>query len=681
MTRRWLLIGLVAMGVAGRVPAQPARPPDSLRTYELGEIVVGAEERDGGGAEPATVQRIGLAAIARQDAPSVDDVARLIPAAHVQTNSRGETLVYLRSAGERQVALYFDGALLNVPWDNRVDLSLVPASVIGGMTVVKGAPSVAYGPNVLGGAINLTARELDGPGRHTEVYGRLSRPRYGQAYVTHLGRTTHWSYSASAGYVDQQGQSLPAGADLPYSQPDAELRTNTDRRLLNLYAQLAYERQAVQVGVSALHLDGARGVAPEGHLDPDVDGVRYWRYPDWRTSLLILNGRVALPGGGWLRGAVWGSRFAQQIDQYGSIAYERVQDTQQDDDVTAGLRLLLDRPAGPGAVRLALHGLTSRHDQRDLAFEPDGRLAGPPEAFPTQRYRQHLFSLGGEYRLRPSPSWQVTAGASLDGIATPLTGDKPGRDPQTALGFSATTSYDVTPARVLTASIGRKMRFPTMRELFGEALNRLLVNPNLRPESAWIGEVSLRSGQGTATGDVTVFARRTFDTIDQRNVTVVNEQGEEERRRQRINLDGSRVLGVEVAGQVAVTRRWMVRGHLTGMHARGLVDGATEHLTEKPAWLGMLALDYRGPRGLSWLFQATGTGRAYGRAEDNRLVALPSSLVLDARVGYRVQLGQPAVVIGELFARVDNLTDATVLPQLGLPSSGREVSVGLDLTI
>ncbi len=680
MARRWVLIGLVAMGVAGRVPAQPARPPDSLRTYELGEIVVGAEERDGGGAEPATVQRIGLAAIARQDAPSVDDVARLIPAAHVQTNSRGETLVYLRSAGERQVTLYFDGALLNVPWDNRVDLSLVPASVIGGMTVVKGAPSVAYGPNVLGGAINLTARELDGPGRYTEVYGRWGRPQHGQAYVTHLGRTSRWSYSASAGYVEQRGQPLPAGADLPYSQPDAELRTNTDRRLLNLYAQLAYEREAVQVGVSALHLDGVRGVAPEGHLDPDVDRVRYWRYPDWRTSLLILNGRAALPGGLWLRGAVWGSRFAQQIDQYASVAYERVQDTQQDDDVTAGLRLLLDRAAGPGAVRLAFHGLTSRHDQRDLAFGPDGRLAGPPEAFPTQRYRQHLFSLGAEYRLRPSPAWQVTAGASLDGIATPLTGDKPGRDPQTALGVAATASYDIAPAWALTASAGRKVRFPTMRELFGEALNRFLVNPNLRPESAWIGEVGLRR-QGAATGEATFFARRTFDTIDQRNVTVVNEQGEEERRRQRINLDGSRVLGVEVAGQVTLSPRWVVRGHLTGMHARGMIDGETDPLIEKPAWLGLLALDYRGRGGLSGLVQATGTGQAYGRAEDNRLVTLPSSLVLDARVGYRVRLGQPAVVIGELFARVDNLTDATVLPQLGLPGPGRAVSLGFDLTI
>lgn len=107
---------------------------DTLQEYNLAEIVVLSGEDQI--TSPTTVQRVRLAALARQDARSSAEFARLIPAAHVQTNSRGETLVHLRNAGERQVAFYFDGALLNVPWDHRADLGLVPASVVGGMTIL-----------------------------------------------------------------------------------------------------------------------------------------------------------------------------------------------------------------------------------------------------------------------------------------------------------------------------------------------------------------------------------------------------------------------------------------------------------------------------------------------------------------------------------------------------------------
>ena len=82
---------------------------DSLRSYDLGEIVIEGSERQA--ASVATLQRVALAGIAQADAASIDRVVRLIPGAHVQTNSRGETLVYLRNAGERQVAHYaIDGS-------------------------------------------------------------------------------------------------------------------------------------------------------------------------------------------------------------------------------------------------------------------------------------------------------------------------------------------------------------------------------------------------------------------------------------------------------------------------------------------------------------------------------------------------------------------------------------------
>lgn len=675
---RFLLVLLLTLPAAGY--AQQEAPRDSLRSYDLAEIVVDAEETRTGASEVSTVQRIGLADIAQADAAPVADLIRLIPAAHVQTNSRGETLVYLRNAGERQVALYFNGALLNVPWDNRVDLSLLPSTVIGQMTVAKGIPSALYGTNVLGGAINLTARALEQEGRFTEVGGGYGWPAGGRGHLTYLGKRRIASgatvgYLAAGGYERHLGQALPEGAAVPYSQPDAERRLNTDYERLNLYGQTTYARGPLQVGASLLHVDGTKGVAPESHLNPAVSGVRYWRYPNWRMSMLIANGSLALRTGGQLRGAAWGSWFEQQIDQYASAAFASVQERQLDDDRTVGARLTLAQPLGATRLRAALNWLTSTHRQRDVDVAGGATREGTPQAL----YRQHLASVGSDWLVPLGRALRADVGVSLDLQALPETYDKPARDPLFAFGGTAGLSYAVRPGLRSRVVVGRKVRFPTMRELFGVALDRFLVNPELRPESSLLAEAALELRGDRVAGEVVAFLNRTFDTIDQRNVEV-HEVGETVTKRQRVNLDGSRTVGVEVGGTVRLRSDVSLDAHLTWSRPRALVDAGTVPLTEKPAVLSTVTLRRRPPSGVTALVQGVYTGRAYGLTEANTFEPLPTVLVLNTRVGYRFTTTTPRFFTGEVFLRVDNAADAVHLPQLGLPAPGREIQVGIDLS-
>jgi len=642
---------------------------DSLMSYNLAEIVIEGSERQA--ASAATMQRVSLAGIVQAGAASIDRVMRLIPAAHVQTNSRGETLVYLRNAGERQVALFFDGALLNVPWDNRFDLGLVPANVIGGITVAKGVPSVLYGANVLGGAINLTSRVLENPGTFTQAMSVLGSPGAAEARLTHLGRSERVAYTFSMGYTERDGIALSDEVVLPFSQPDDDLRTNTDQRLLSFFGQTSYQfTGGAQLGLSLLHLDADKGIAPEGHLDPEQSRVRFWRYPTWRTSMVILNGQAPL-GRARLRGAAWGSRFTQTISQFGSQAYNVLLEEQDDDDYTFGTRLTLLQPAGSGEVRLAINTLTSRHEQQNLAYE-DGAPSLSPD--PALTFRQHIWSVGAEYEWRPKDRLELLLGASLDGIATPATGDKPNRDPQLDFGVTSGVLYALDETWTLRASAGRKVRFPTMRELFGEALGRFLVNLDLKAESSLLTEVGVGLQTSDLSGEVVAFFNRTFDTIDQRSVQV---PGEDRPRRQRVNLDGSRVVGVEVVGAARPWQGGAVNGHLTWTRARGIEDDGTVRLVEKPDWLGTLTLTQNTRSGFSALFQTVFTGRAYGLDEENVFQPLPSSLLFNARFAYLFIQGRFAT---ELFARVNNATDEVTLPQLGLPGPGREFRVGLDVS-
>ncbi len=635
--------------------------------YELSEIVV-QEDRVQRGGVPSTVQRVPPASIQRQGAADVSELAPLLPATHVQTNSRGQTILYFRNAGDRQVGQFFDGALLNVPWDNRVDISLIPASVVDEMTVTKGVPSVRYGANVLGGAVNVQSRTLDTLGRRTEVRGELGTAATRQTAVTHLGRTAHWDYTAAVQYGDRGDQPLARNANLENNQPHADRRVNTDRQRWSGFGRVGRRfEDGHKVGLSVLHVDATQGVAPEGNV-PDAQ-TRYWRYPRWQKSLVLLSGQSEFGETTSVRGAVWGSRFAQDIAQYQSIAYDTRTEVQKDRDLTAGLRLIGTQDVSVGTLTLALNALTTRHRQTNVPFS--GGTAGPDSS---TSYRQHILSTGIEYEVALHSRVTATAGLNLDHTTLPGTGPFPPRDPFSAWGGTAGLRVDAGDGWTVRAVGGRKSRFPTMRELFGAALGKFVPNPSLSPVTAWIGEVGAEYRAENLTVEGTAFLNRVYDTIDKRTFQTGPNAGKE----QRINLPGARIYGLETSARWQSSSLLTLDGSLTWSRPRSLMNTGRRKLDEKPGLLGTGTATLALPGGVSLMGQARYTGNVYARNEQNTFVALPEALILDARISYGLS-GLPRLTDGEVYVRVDNLADEARFVGLGLPGPGRTIRAGIEI--
>ncbi len=659
---RMILRVLLCLCVTGIVQAQT--PTDSLIHYELGDIIVHPAGAPSDISSTSTTQYVRLAGISQSDAPSIDQVFRLIPSAHLQTNSRGESLVYLRGSGERQVSLFFDGALLNIPWDNRMDLSLIPAEVVGEISISKGVPSVLYGANVLGGAINMTSRQLRNPGRFSQVSGILGSQNSQQARMTWLRNTQRFQTTFFVGISNQDGYTLPHDLDLPYSQESEDLRTNTDRRMRSAFGQFAFNvERGGKIGVSLFRFDGKKGIAPEGHLDPASAHVRYWRYPDWGTSMAILSGEFPFENG-TLRGAAWVSRFGQTIAQYSDKSYSMQRQTQMDQDDTYGMRLSYSHGfSSSRSLQAAVNLMSSSHEQGDLEIGQQGLY---------RDFSQRIMSTGLEYSMGGPVN--LVVGASMDVLTTPKTGDKPERGPQMSVGATIGLSHETSSDVTIRGVLGRKTRFPTMRELFGEALGRFLLNPNLNPESSILSELAIRVDRNEMVVEAIAFFNRTRNTIGQQMVVL---EGESRARRQRINLNGSRVLGLETTFNFRVIRNLLLDCSLTTMHARELNSRGTRPLIEKPSWIGMCNVNYRPGAGFSIILESQYSGRAYGLGKGNGLISLPSSLVTNTRVSWLMLYRQYSA---ELFSRINNLTDEIVLPQLGLPGPGRTLHVGFQVT-
>ena len=663
----FILFPLVSYG------QQPVASSDSLLTHDLEEIVVSTGEypREIG----TTVQRVRAADLETQNATAVSELTRLVGSAHIQTNSRGESLVYLRNAGERQVALYFNGALLNIPWDNRMNLDMVPAYIIGGMTVAKGVPSVLYGANALGGAINLTSKRVENEGHYTDLNVQAGNVGNSIFSAAHFYRTKGWQFIVSGNFSRRDGMPVAGDAVLPFSQPSSTQRTNTDREFFSGFFKVGHQfPSGIQSNLSLFHVDGAFGIAPESHLDPLESRVRFWRYPVYRNTIAILNSVFPVNNSLVIRHALWYNGFEQQIDDFEDATYQALNEKQQDLDETVGTRLTLLQDFGLNRLSISLNGLVSSHEEKIVERDESGQIPDFSSMASTD-YRQFIYSAGFEYEQRLARGLRAVIGGSFDGIGTPETGDKPSQGSLTDAGFTAGLQYELATGPWIRFSSGRRTRFPTLRELFGVALNRFLLNPDLKAESSFVSELSLAREGERFSGEAVLFYARTNDTIDQTNVQV-----EDRVLRQRINLEGSRNIGVELNGVARLGGGVDATLHFTRMRIRGIEDGETFFLTERPGAVGRLQVQLRRPSGLRLAVAGDYTGRAYGRQEDNALVALPRTVVMDSKVAYGMLLGPEKKVFSELYAGIDNAFDQVTLPQLGLPGQGRLLKVGIKVS-
>ena len=148
------------------------------RTDPTGDIVV-ALPSDPRALPLETRHGLDARAIDQIAANTGDEIVRRLPSTYVPVNSRREAIAFVRNAAERQVALFYDGAAINVPWDNRLDLSLFPAALAGSAQVAAAplAPAAAGWPRRARGGRQRAYARVRGCGADFHGAGRSSRRR------------------------------------------------------------------------------------------------------------------------------------------------------------------------------------------------------------------------------------------------------------------------------------------------------------------------------------------------------------------------------------------------------------------------------------------------------------------------------------------------------------------------
>ncbi len=628
----------------------------------------------------ASAVEVALDSLVMRPAPTLEQILRELPLIQIRRNSRGEAQPALRGGEDRQIGVFMDGVPLTLGWDARTDLSVIPLTSAQRITIVRGLSSLLHGPNVLGGVIEIDVargaerqvapRPLQFDVGLDHIGARNLSANAGTLFQTNAGS---WVVRGGAGHQAGDGITLPGGAEREEGlhptllSEDGDLRLNTDSHRYDGFLSARYRsEQGLWMSLSSSGFSEERGVAPEAH----VQEPRLWRYPSQKrliTAFSAGTGQRDTPWGeGDLETSVGLDLGSQEIERFQSSSYQEVVGTESSDDRTITIRFMGDHSLGSnGELRSALTYGDVSHDEVLDGAEKAG-------------YRQRLWSLGmeGEWLMGHDASLQgarpsrLSVGFAVDGADTPESGDKPSLGTLWAwggrLGF---TTFAGREDLLLHGSVGRRTRFPALRELYSGALGRFVPNPDLVPEVLTGGELGFTLMDKEVELQAVGFYQVLSDGIVRSSVST-----EEGTKFKRVNQHKVRSRGLEIlASGRTGSLGWS--GDLTIQRARGITPGGGEiRLEYEPAVAGKASVQVRLPFG----FEGAASGRFMGRQfcenpEVGGLEPFSSSKHLDLSLG-RV-FGSLGGLLSQTKAllNIDNVTDGLVFDQCGLPQPGRTI--------
>jgi iron complex outermembrane receptor protein len=624
--------------------------PDSARTYLLGEVVVtGRREAV---SRSATITEVHKRRIAEMDLFAVSGALSQSGGIYIRNNSRNEMLLVMRGYEQRQVGIFIDGVPAYLPFDGLLDLSQIAVAPLRKATATKGMPSVLYGPNSMGGTVNLVTDEMQA-GTATRI--RLQGGVFQAGMVSHGGAVEGFSWYGAAQYGRSSGTPLPSSTPVTENE-DGGLRNNSDREGYSLFAKIvARPWTHSRTSLSLFHLEEERGIPTSIY----ASRPRYWRFSEWQKSILHLLHESSLGQRLHLRGSLFYQTFVNVLDAYDDATFSSqtapyafsstYDDYSWGGSLTGTLRL---SDLSPTKIALLF--------QRDVHREEADRGEG------FQRFEAGIATVGLEQELPVAVALQGVIGLSYDHLQ-PVGADSSGTGAgKGEWGGFAGLSWNADDRLRLHANSAWKSRFPTLKELYSERLGRFTANPALVPERGWNLELGLTWRPiDAAHASIALFRNDVSDLIQ----SVPQGDGTSQFQ----NIGRGLFSGVEMEAQLQGAAGGVSLNY-TYLRSENLTPGATEqHLEHRPCHVLHSLVSVAGWEVVSLALELSYTGLQQSRDRDTgQWRELPDYWLLNLRAAYR--MGTTV----EVFARLNNATDAAYETEYGFPQPGRHLIVGAE---
>jgi len=478
----------------------------STDAYTLGEVVVSAEKKIV--ESVGTVREVTAEDIQNKDARTLDEALQLLPGVIIRTGADGVPRVDFRGFRSRHVVLLLDGIPINSTDDGQFDPSIIPTENIQRIKVSYGDHSVLYGDGGLGGVINIITKR-----QKTGINAMVSGEAGGEG-DSYLGR---FSLSGGKGIADfflsgsmYDRNGFPLSDDFdPTDLEDGDIRNNSDKRRNNLFANVNVSpNDRLTFGAVLSYSHGEFGKPPSIIDDPAdlfADRAKFERIDNFEGWSGQLSMGYDIPGPLGVRAWIFFNQLREEDNQYDDDNYNSM-----DDPTVKGTFYQMSTSRIKGATLqtsydlqtfgLLTLGLNARREELDI----DGQIrdvqigggggggGGGGSTYDVRDFKDErdleVYSVALEYEVTPFKGFGLVLGYShnwQEKDEGENGNDDGGSDNEGSYLVGA--YYDITQNTRIKASAAKKIRFPSIRQLYDENGG----NPDLTTERSYNYELGL----------------------------------------------------------------------------------------------------------------------------------------------------------------------------------------------
>ena len=657
--------------------------------YALGEVFITGDKTPVA-KEASLTNEISAEQIKATNSRTVADALANVPGMTVISNGRNEPMVSIHGFFDQQrILVLIDGVPYYETNRGYLDLNQFSTDNVAKIEVIKGGASVLYGANAEGGVINIITRNgVKKPFFSVNVEG--GDVDYYKASASHgmkKGIFNYWlNYEHSQAHGWRMSDEFrPVGG----SSLDASTKTTITgifedggtRNQSNYSKDSIWAKFGIEPSPGSEYYLNFHYITRDKPIPCNIFSVRRFtarpaftnffsfnRYDDWG---LDLSGQQKLSDKVATKGKVFYHNHADAMDSYSDWNYDNIIARSSYFDYMIGGSLITEwRPVSWNKVSLALNYRGDSHKER------------ADDYLPYAEYFAWTGSLGIEDEVSITKYFSVVVGGSYDWFkitdANKNNTDKNTGDciNQTALPTGPASdsfnpmigaTYLFPDNTKLFASIARKTRFPTLRQLYSDISTG---SYTLQPESAINSTIGVSRNFGTFMwGQLAFFYHDIADMIVQ---AVAGPYQPYE------NLGTVQIYGIEATTEFYPVNDLVLKLGYNFNHAHDQTEGrVTENVANVPEHKLDMGLQYTVPC-TKTRFDLNGillgtifTQLPTPTRPTTEVQSVAGYFLLNARVSQKIKSNY------EAYFAINNVFDRNYFDGYGLPAQGRNIFGGI----
>lgn len=582
------IIAFLLFPLIGFSQQNNSTPTDSIKpsnVFMLGEVIVTNHQNKD------TLNRVTSKTMVSQNKMDVSRALNMLQGITLTASGpRNESMVSVRGFDLRQVPVYMDGIPVYVPYDGYVDLARFTTFDLAAIDVSKGFSSVLYGPNSLGGAINLVSRKPSQKLEYDGSLGMINENGYkGNINIgSNIGK---FYFQGGFSYLDRNSTRMSSNF-VPTANENGGQRDNsyrTDQKISFKIGWTPTEKSEYAIGY--INQQGEKGNPVYTGSDPLNSLLlkpRYWQWPNWDKESFYFISNSNLDDKNSLKTRLYFDRFKNTLDSYDDATYTKQTKPYAFqsiyNDYTYGGNLEYNTKFIPkNDLKIAFHFKEDVHRENNLGE-------------PVRHFIDNTVLVGIEDIYKVTPKFTVIPGVSYNirknteaedyNSTTKVISDYPSAGASDAFNAQIGFFYQLNEAQKLGATVSQKTRFATIKDRYSYRMGTAIPNPDLKPEKAVNYELNYTAG---------LFNKITFQTAlfySKLSDAILNVSNVQPGKSQMQNFGKAEYLGVEAQINYEILSNLSLNVNYTYIE-RNNITNPNIHFTDVPNTKVMGTLEYK----------------------------------------------------------------------------------------